>query len=343
MLSAALLLLQLAAPTAGQMTEEQGTKDQQPEDQQPEAGKKQKEPGKKGSGKKEDGKDKKKKKAKDYPQFKLDDHPSIHFGKGTHLDFRGRFTPEWQTSDAPPDKPADAASVDLGKKRLGVSGEIVNAVEFQIDRGVDQHRSIARDVRSTTSSSTRSACAAASSRFHSASTRTPAPRTSISCSDRWPRPTSRRGAIPASWCTGASSARLINYEAGVFNHDGKNARTNNPDKVYGGQTIAGRVTYEPMRAVKDAKTDLSVGAAFTISDVPEGVAGLRGLMVFDQKFFSASDYIVNGTRWRAGVEFQVRPGPASVKAEWMRVETERLRRERRQTPTCRRSSAKGGT
>jgi hypothetical protein len=31
----------------------------------------------------------------------------------------------------------------------------------------------------------------------------------------------------------------INYEAGVFEHDGKNARTNNPDKVFGGQTIAG--------------------------------------------------------------------------------------------------------
>jgi phosphate-selective porin OprO/OprP len=47
-------------------------------------------------------------------------------------------------------------------------------------------------------------------------------------------------------------------------------------------------------------------------------------MVKEQKFFSSSDYIVNGTRRRTGVEMQLRPGPASVKAEWMRVETERL-------------------
>jgi phosphate-selective porin OprO/OprP len=118
--------------------------------------------------------------------------------------------------------------------------------------------------------------------------------------------------------------KTINYEAGVFQHDGKNARTNNPDKVFGDQTIAARVTYEPFRDVKDAKTELSVGAAYTTSDVPEGIPSLRGLMVFEQKFFSSSEYIVNGKRRRTGVEFQLLPGPASVKAEWMRVETERL-------------------
>jgi hypothetical protein len=36
----------------------------------------------------------KKKKDEQYPQFRLDDHPSIRFGKGTHLDFRGRFAGE---------------------------------------------------------------------------------------------------------------------------------------------------------------------------------------------------------------------------------------------------------
>src|SRR5213075_3258709 len=102
-----------------------------------------------------------------------------------------------------------------------------------------------------------------------------------------------------------------------------NARTSNPDKVYGGTTVATRVTYEPMRNRKDATTDLSIGGAYTAGDVPEGIAGLRGLMVFDQKFFSASNYLVNGKRRRTGVEFQVRPGPASVKAEWMRASTER--------------------
>jgi phosphate-selective porin len=117
--------------------------------------------------------------------------------------------------------------------------------------------------------------------------------------------------------------KVLGYEAGVFEHDGKNARTNNEEKVFGGQTIAGRVIVEPLANRKDAIGDLSLGAAFTQSDVPEGIPGLRGQTVLDQTFFSSSKYIVNGPRRRLGVEMQFRPGPASIKAEWMRVETQR--------------------
>jgi len=68
---------------------------------------------------------------------------------------------------------------------------------------------------------------------------------------------------------------------------------------------------------------VAIGAAFTTSDVPEGIAGLRGQTVLSQNFFSSSDFLVNGTRRRTGIEFEALPGPASVKAEWMRVETQR--------------------
>jgi phosphate-selective porin len=117
---------------------------------------------------------------------------------------------------------------------------------------------------------------------------------------------------------------VLGYEAGVFDHDGRNARTNNASKVFGGQTTAERVTVEPLRMVKNAFGDLSIGVAFTQSDVPEGIAGLRGQTVLEQNFFSGSDFIVNGSRRRAGFEMQYRPGPASIKAEWIRVETQRV-------------------
>ncbi len=116
---------------------------------------------------------------------------------------------------------------------------------------------------------------------------------------------------------------LIGYEAGVFEHDGKNARTNNPNKVFGGQTKAGRVTIEPLRNVKNAVGDLSLGVAFTQSDVPEGISGLRGQTVLEQNFFSSADYLVGGPRRRTGIEMEFLPGPASIKAEWMKVETQR--------------------
>lgn len=273
--------------------------------------------------KKKKKKEKKEKKAKDsFPQFRLDDHPSVHFGKGTHLDFRGRFTVEAKDSDAPPDNPDDTAAVDLGKKRLGISGEIHNDVEFQVEAELTSDRPW-RDVYADFKHY--DAVRVRGGQFklpfsldeNTGATHLDFMFRSLAATHLAP------GRDDGVMAHGRLWHKEIGYEAGVFAHDGKNARTSNPDKVYGGQTVAARVTYEPLRNVKNATTDLSVGAAYTTSDVPEGIAGLRGLMVFDQKFFSASNYIVNGKRRRTGVEFQVRPGPASIKAEWMRVETER--------------------
>src|SRR5205085_208474 len=110
--------------------------------------------------------------------------------------------------------------------------------------------------------------------------------------------------------------KLVAYEAGVFDHDGRNARTNNRDKVYGGRTPAVRVTVQPLHNTKQTLGDFTAGVAMTWSDVPEGIGGLRGQMVLDQTFFSASNIIVNGSRRRIGVESQLRYGAASVKGEW---------------------------
>jgi phosphate-selective porin OprO/OprP len=78
-----------------------------------------------------------------------------------------------------------------------------------------------------------------------------------------------------------------------------------------------------MRNTKDSRGDFMAGVSMTWSDVPEGIGGLRGQMVLQQNFFSASDVIVNGRRRRVGLESQLRYGPASLKGEWMRAETER--------------------
>ena len=72
--------------------------------------------------------------------------------------------------------------------------------------------------------------------------------------------------------------RLLRYEAGVFSDDGRNARTSNPDKVWGGTTVAGRVAVQPWRTLESVLEDLQVGVAATRSEVPEGipVAARRG-------------------------------------------------------------------
>lgn len=258
----------------------------------------------------------------EYPFFRLDDHPSIHFGKGSHLDFRARFAADADDSDAPTDDPEEAAGVDLGKKRIGVSGEIKNAVEFQIEAELSKDepwRDVYADFKKFDAVRVRggqfklpfsldenTGAAKLDFMFRSLAATHLAP-----------------GRDPGVMVHGKLLDKVLGYEAGVFEHDGKNARTNNADKVFGGQTFAGRVTVEPLANKKDAIGDLSLGAAFTQSDVPEGIPGLRGQTVLDQTFFSSSKYYVNGPRRRVGIEMQFRPGPASIKAEWMRVDTQR--------------------
>jgi phosphate-selective porin OprO/OprP len=267
-------------------------------------------------------KPKQEKPKEEYPQFELDDHPSIVFGKGTHLDLRARFSADKADSEASTEDSAEVSTTDLGKRRIGVSGEIANLIEFQIERELtdnDPWRDVYGEYKQF-----------AVARVRGGKFKIPFSldeNTGASRLDFMYRSLAATHLAPGRdigvMAFGRVWKRLIGYEAGVFEHDGKNARTNNPDKVFGGQTRAGRVTIEPLRNVKNAVGDLSLGIAFTQSDVPEGIAGLRGQTVLQQNFFSSANYLVSGARRRTGVELEFLPGPASIKAEWMKVATQR--------------------
>ena len=121
----------------------------------------------------------------------------------------------------------------------------------------------------------------------------------------------------------------IGYEAGRFDHDGRNARTNNPNRVYGNTTFAGRLTAQPFRhRKKSSLSDLEVGVAVTESDVPEGFASIRGRTALDAPFFPA-DLSVPGAASAWGSRARWQPGPYSVKAEYIRLSTERAGQGRR--------------
>jgi phosphate-selective porin OprO/OprP len=257
------------------------------------------------------------------PTFRLDDHPSIRFGKGTHLEFRARFSADMTDSEAVTADSQETSSIDLGKKRIGVSGEIRNAFGFQIEAeltGTEPWRDVYGEYRQY-----------AIARVRAGQFKIPFSldeNTSASNLDFLYRSLAATHLAPGRdrgvMIHGRVLKKVVGYEAGVFDHDGRNARTNNLAKVSGGQTTAGRLTFEPLRNVKDAPGELSLGVAINRSDVSEGIAGLRGQTVLNQNFFSSSNYIVNGPRRRVGLEMLFRPGPASIKSEWMRVETERF-------------------
>jgi phosphate-selective porin OprO/OprP len=261
--------------------------------------------------------------AKPKSKFRLgDDHPEIDLGKGSRLEFRARFAVDGSDSEASTEDPLEKSNIDLGRRRIGVSGEIRNAIDFQVETELDDDdpwRDVYADFKSFSFA-----------RLRGGKFKIPFSldeNTGASRLDFMFRSLSATHLAPGRdiglMVHGRVVKQLLRYEAGVFEHDGKNARTNHPAKVYGGQTTAVRVSVEPLRNTKDAIGDLTLGVAVTRSEVPEGIGGLRGQTVMQQTFFSASDYIVNGPRRRLGFEMEFLPGPASLKMEWMRVDTER--------------------
>ena len=259
----------------------------------------------------------------DKPEFRFEDRPSLHIAKGTHIDFKARLQQDVTRSDATTADAGEFETVDLGRRIIGVEGEIANALEFQIERsltGSDPWRDVYAEFKYFPVARVRGGKFKLPFSLDE--------NTSARNRDFIYRSLAATHLAPGRdigvMVRGVVSKKRIEYEAGVFQHDGRNARTRNPEKVFGGQTLAGRVTYHALRNTKDKIGDLTIGAAFTQGDVPEGISGLRGQTVFEQNFFSGSDYFVKGRRRRTGIEFQFRPGPASIKAEWMRAATERL-------------------
>ena len=256
------------------------------------------------------------------PEFRFEDHPSLHIAKGTHIDFKARVQEDVTRSEAATADAGDNDTEDLGKQVIGVEGEIANALAFEIEyslSGGDAWRDVYAEFKSYPVARVRGGKFKLPFSLDE--------NTSARNRDFVYRSLAATHLAPGRdigvMVSGVVYKKLIEYEAGIFEHDGRNARTKNPDKVFGGQTLAGRVTYHALRNTKNTIGDLMVAAAFTQSEVPEGISGLRGQTVLEQNFFSGSEYLVNGPRQRAGIEFQFRPGPASIKAEWMRVATHR--------------------
>jgi phosphate-selective porin OprO/OprP len=115
----------------------------------------------------------------------------------------------------------------------------------------------------------------------------------------------------------------LTYAAGVFRHDGDNARSK---KVQGGdQTVAARITAAPFRRVGLAG-DIDVGTALTVSslsDDPYLPNGLRGRTILTQDTFFQPVYVKGRRkRWEADVDWTA--GPASARAEYTWVADGRL-------------------
>jgi len=296
---------------------------------------------------------KEKKRKKDAVKVVWVPHPSIRVGKQVRIDFRSRFQEQGNQTQA---LEGDQSELDIVKRRLGIEGELFNkAIAFQLSREMGGQKSVTTTLDTPDTSDDPLTATPSTTTVSSKFTVEPWREAWVGY-QQYSFASAKYGLFKIPFSvdenTGAHNldfayrslaasslapgrdqgwmlhGQIINhavgYEYGVFQHDGHNAHVgSNPERVTGGQTKVWRITSEPFRNVASKWTDLEVGYAQTSSTLDEGLPSIKGKTFSGFEFYK-SHYWVNGARRRTGLEFRFRPGPFSLKSEYMRVTEERL-------------------
>jgi len=253
------------------------------------------------------------------PVFQYKEHPTWTLGP-VRISAKARFAAEVNHSDAPITD-TEETGLDIAKRRIGMEGRVYNAADFQVEYEIsndDPWRDVYLNVRQLDyaqfqfgkfkqpfSLDETTGATNLDFVFRSLAASTLAP-----------------GRDKGFMFHGRVFKRIFRYEYGVFQHDGSNSVPKHSDRVYGDQTKTGRIAVSPFEGVKSKWMDLLVGYAFSTTDVPEGFSSIRGKTVLGADFYKP-DYFVLGERERRGFELRWRPGPASLKTEWIRVTEQR--------------------
>jgi len=264
--------------------------------------------------------------------FEWEQHPGIRFGKHFNIEFEAKLQEDWHQSYVGAEQSAGLEDWELHRNRFGVLGNIGKHIEFEVEHEFTEHELSEKDVEAglTPKSQWKDVRAnfdyVKNAQIQIGKFKVPFgldQTTGVTHNDFVYR---SLGAIYLSpgrdigaMVHGRFFKRGLNYWAGVFEHDGDNAKSK---KIQGGDaTVAGRVTFRPLRSISSAfdLMEFGVNAAVTsLSDDNFRPNGLRGRTVMTQDTFYEPVY-VKGRRTRSGGDLDWTIGPASVRAEYDQV------------------------
>ena len=262
-------------------------------------------------------------------RFVWRDHPSLRAGNWMRLDFGVKL--QGTVANAG-DDPADYDDTQLSRARAGVDGELFRVVQFSIERDFTSS-SLSEDKVNSKSKKTpwRDVYAELnlSNAFQIRGGRFKIPfsldqLTGVSNNDFISRSLGGIYLAPARDTGGMVHGRFfgrgLNYDVGLFAHDGDNARSR---KVAGGDTtFAVRVSGTPLKSVKALNLDRAeLGGNFSTTDVSDSSElpnGLRGRTVVSQYTFFEPVF-VRGTRNRYGADFEWTMRSMGARAEYIAV------------------------
>ena len=277
-------------------------------------------------------------------RFVFNNNPSLRFGKVLRIDLRAKFQSDFRSFS--PELSTKAGIFDLHRARIGIVGNFLKHFEYEAEYELsDVLRPLDEAGDDATSSNRWRDVYVNFAYFKDYQVKAGKFKVPFSL-DQLTGPSrldfvyrSRIGDILAPardlglMVHGRFFKRGLNYEAGLFERDGENARYGiNPGAE---RTFAGRLTGTPLRllAVPGVLKSAELGVAFTSSTVPEGAKGIRGRTVAHKRFFPlpGDAMFVHGERLRVGTELSWTPGPFSLKGEFIHFRDERLGQSLRQT------------
>ena len=191
-----------------------------------------------------------------------------------------------------------------GSRRIGVNGELFNRVQFQVERAFQVRGGRFKLPFSLERNTSRDDL------------------------DFIQRATAVRAISPARdtgvMVHGRVANRMVEYEAGVFQHADGFDLTDHPNSWSAlGAALAGRVIVSPIRDKADGPTrDLHFGVALVRNTMPEGLNSVVGRLFDNDRFSERMN--VNGQRTRLGAEGLWRGRRATIKGELLQLTDQRL-------------------
>ena len=279
--------------------------------------------------------------AQDKKGLVWNDRPSIVFGDNLTVDVKGRVLIEWRRFD--PDIGED--TFNLRTARIGLAGELTRHFDWEIEREIEEAEQEDgtdkvqfgewKDVYLEWRTFDKVRVIGGRFKMPFGLEQT----TGVSDLDFAYRALGSTAIAPGRdrGVMLFGDVGRFSYEAGVFDDDGDNGESNEPQFASEGEdlkdvgpSMAFRVTGDLLRVVPGMGRlrSANIGFAYTNSTIPEGLNSLRG-----ESFWGTADFFervyVKGRRQRFGAQFEWTPGPASVKAEWLQSREERKQQSNR--------------
>ena len=277
-------------------------------------------------------------------RFSWKQHPSLRYGSIFRIDGEAKFQedahgsyPNAPNLGCPNQTLPTPCTWELHRNRIGIQGHLFKHIEYEVERELTEQELTEKDTllgytpKSLWKDVNVNLTYIKNAQIQIGKFKVPFgldQLTGVSHNDFVYRSLGANYLAPARDIGGMLHGRFfkhgLNYWAGIFQHDGDNARSK---KIQGGdETFAARVTGTPFRRfARGPIADIELGSAFAISALSDDSFrpnGLRGRTALTQDTFYESVYVKgHRRRWEGDADWTV--GPASARAEYTWVSDDR--------------------